>query len=207
MPLTRLAALATTGVLALGGAAVAAAQGGAVPEDLPAAPQAASGLEIAAQASGGNGGEGADAGGDTAEAFSAWVEGLELEGCQRGQTIAKAAQQDPTSFGEDTDTDPVPTDELPGRCAEGDQDSDQDDQSGQAGDAASRQQEPGPPDAEALPQESQHGRDTAQAARSGQGEFGRTASEQARQDGPDFGRRVADEASGGRSNAGPPNGN
>lgn len=193
MPFSRIASLAAASLLALGGAAVAAAQTGSPPEDppsdAPAASEAEFGIDTATAAQQQGEGEGQPEDGpevedqgpddtehDNAEAFSEWVESLELEGCQRGQTIAKVARQGPTSFGEDTDTEPVPVEDLPGRCAEGDDEDIEAEGAEDAEDAnedANEDEDEGegeprgrPADKE-MPDASQHGQDTADEARSG----------------------------------------
>lgn len=110
----KLSSVLASGILLLGSGAIALAQGAG-----PSEPPEQASERAHADA-------GAEVGtlvlvNETATAWSQWVSEnpLGLEGCQRGQTIAKYARQGPHEFDPSAVT-PVPEDELPGRCATGD---------------------------------------------------------------------------------------
>lgn len=135
----KLSSLLASGVLVLGGGAMALAQGGG-PSDPPedATNHASSTLETldvvpetATDAVNGDLDEqGDEQGGDEtgeendATEFSEWVENLELEGCERGLTIAANAQNGPTEFDSENPAE-APSDHpafTEGDCTEGDGD-------------------------------------------------------------------------------------
>lgn len=100
----RISSVLAGGILVLGSSAIALAQAGGPPEELPqeAAQEAqdeVSTLELGNETATDaveNRGQG-DSDGDGTE-FSNWVKSLELEGCERGLTIAANAKRGPTDF-------------------------------------------------------------------------------------------------------------
>lgn len=126
----KLSSLVASGVLVLGGGAMAFAQAGG-PSDPPedATDHAASTLgtlevvpETATRAVEERGlDEGDTEDGDGTE-FSNWVKSLELDGCERGLTIAANAQNGPTDFTDAVDADPDHPAFTEGNCTEGGED-------------------------------------------------------------------------------------
>lgn len=115
------------GILVLGSSAIALAQAGGPPEELPqeAAQEAQDevstlelGNETATDAVA-NRGQGEDDGDGTE--FSNWVRSLELDGCERGLTIAANAKNGPTDFDPEgaVQADPDHPAFSEGNCAEG----------------------------------------------------------------------------------------
>lgn len=123
----RISSVLAGGILVLGSSAIALAQAGGPPEELPqeAAQEAQDevstlelGNETATNAveNRGQGGEG------DGTAFSDWVRSLELDGCERGLTIAANAKTGPTDFdpGDAVEADPDHPAFTDGNCTEGD---------------------------------------------------------------------------------------
>lgn len=168
------------GILVLGSSAIALAQAGGPPEELPQesaqeAQDEVSTLELdnetATDAVENRGQEEGD--GDGTE-FSNWVKSLELDGCERGLTIAANAKGGPTDFDPENavDADPGHPAFTNGNCT----DAGENEVTSTGADAAEQGQSNRPSEAG-----EQGGRDTADDARSEAGPDSQTGADAAEQ--------------------------
>lgn len=166
------------GILVLGSSAIALAQAGGPPEELPqeAAQEAqdeVSTLELANETATDavdDRGQG-DGDGDGTE-FSNWVKSLELDGCERGLTIAATAKAGPTDLNGQVEPDAEHPAFSEGNCTEGGEN----DVTNTGATAAERGQSNRPAAAG-----EQGGRDTADDARGDAGQDGQTGADAAEQ--------------------------
>lgn len=177
------------GILLLGSSAIALAQAGSPPDELPPeADQRAQGevatLELGNETATNaveNRGQGDGEGDGDGTEFSNWVKSLELDGCERGLTIAANAERGPTDFdpAEAVQADPDHPALTDGNCT----DRGENDITGTGATAAEQGQSNRPADAG-----DRGGRDTADDARGDAGvedsETGADAAERGRSNRP-----------------------